>query len=114
LATGDYATAQNVACALRLFRGELWYDTSAGVPYLQQILGKNLPPSLIKAQFVQAALTVPGVATAVCFLETLHNRTLTAQVQVTTVSGASFVVSNNNGSPFILNSSVLDGFNVLQ
>lgn len=114
LATSDYAIAQNVACALRLFKGELWYDTAAGLPYLQQLLGRNLPASLVKAQFVAAALTVPDVATAVCFIKSIANRVLTAQVQVTTTTGAVFAVGSSAGGPFILNVSTLDGPDVLQ
>lgn len=114
LATLDYAIAQNVACALRLFQGELWYDTAAGVPYLQQILGRNLPLSLIKAQFVAAALTVPDVASATCFIETVTDRTLTAQVRVTTSTAQVFVVTTSGVGAFVLNTSLLDGPNVLQ
>ena len=43
LATEPYARAQDVASACRLFRGELWYDTAAGIPYFEDILGKSPP-----------------------------------------------------------------------
>lgn len=112
-ASGDYAIAQNVATALRLFRGELWYDTSAGVPYLQQILGRNLPLNLIKAQFVAAALSVPGVKSAVCFIQSDLNRTLKAQVLITSTGGQSFTVGQGQNGFFILNHSQLDGSDVL-
>ena len=59
-----YAVAQDVASACRLFRGELWYDTTKGVPYFETILGKKPPPGLIKSAIEAAARTVPGVVTA--------------------------------------------------
>lgn len=69
LATTPYAQAQDAASAIRLFQGELWYDTVPGVPYWASILGKFPPPvSLMKDQFNSAAKTVPGVVSATCFL----------------------------------------------
>ena len=59
--SGDYALAQNVACALRLFLGELWYDTSQGVPYLSGILGQGLNKGRVESALSDAAMAVPGV-----------------------------------------------------
>ena len=36
LAAPPYAVAQDVASAISLFLGELWYDTTQGVPYFQR------------------------------------------------------------------------------
>ena len=82
-----YALAQDAASAIRTFQGECWYDSTVGVPYWSLILGKQPPLSLVKAQFVAAALTVPNVATAVCYLNAIVNRNLVGQVQITDVSG---------------------------
>lgn len=94
VASAPYSLAQDAASAIRLFQGELWYDTTQGVPYFQDILGKTPPPSLIKAKFVRAAKTVPGVVEAVCFITGITDRRLTGQVQVTdtfgVISAASF------------------------
>lgn len=83
VATEPYAPAQDVASAIRLFSGELWYDTAAGVTYFQQILGQFPPPSLIQAKMVEAALTVPGVTNAQCDLQPIDHRTLAGQVLFT-------------------------------
>lgn len=80
VATEPYSAAQDVASAIRLFSGELWYDTTAGVTYFQQILGHFPPPSLIQAKMVEAALTVPGVTAAQCDLQPIDHRTLAGQV----------------------------------
>jgi len=89
LASEPYALAQDAASAIRTFLGECWYDTTLGVPYWQQILGKfPVPLELIRAECVAAALTVPDVASAVVFFSALTNRQLSGQVQITSTSGS--------------------------
>ena len=48
LATEPYALAQDVASAIKLFKGELWYDAQKGVPYFEKILGKRPPAALFR------------------------------------------------------------------
>lgn len=85
-ADNPYALAQDAASAIRLRLGELWYNTTQGVPY-GQILGR--PPNVpyLKAKFQAAALTVPGVVTAVCFISSITERSVAGQVQVTDEAG---------------------------
>lgn len=83
VASNPYSQAQDAASAIRLFEGELYYDTSKGVPYWTSILGKRPPASLMKAKFIEAAMTVPGVTGAKCFLTGFSNREVTGQVQIT-------------------------------
>lgn len=94
VASNPYAMAQDAACAIRLFQGELYFDTRPGIPYFQQILGHAPPISLMKAYFVRAALTVPGVVKARAFILEWTNRVVRGQVQITdengTTSAASF------------------------
>jgi hypothetical protein len=61
IAKPPYALAQDVASAIKLFKGELWYDTSKGIPYFKEILGLLPPVSLIIEYMKLAALAVPGV-----------------------------------------------------
>ena len=82
-----YALAQDVACAARLFQGELYYDQSQGVPYWQSILGKFPPIQFVKNAYVQAALTVPGIVAAVCFITGFVNRVISGQIQTTDTNG---------------------------
>jgi len=93
MATQPYSIAQDVASACRLFSGELWYDTAKGVPYFEQILGENPPLSLIKAEIVKAALTVPNVVSAQCFISAFDGRSIKGQVQVVDTFGTQTVVS---------------------
>ena len=87
LASEPYSLAQDAASAIRLFKGELFYDTTLGVPYFGQILGQFPPIALMKAKFVAAALTVPGVVDAVCYITGIEGRTVSGQVQVTDTAG---------------------------
>lgn len=79
--------AQDAASAIRLFQGELWYDTTQGIPYFARVLGHAPPISLLKGYFTAAALTVPGVAKASCFISSISERGLKGQVQITDQSG---------------------------
>lgn len=82
MAENPYSQAQDAASAIKTFQGECFYDTDLGVPYWQNILGQAPPLSLIKAEVNAQALTVPGVATAVTFIQSFVNRHLTGQVQL--------------------------------
>ena len=88
MASDPYSQAQDAASAIKTFEGELWFDTTQGVPYWQQILGQFPPIALMKAEFVAAALIVPGVVSAKAFLTAVGvNRNLTGQVQITNQNG---------------------------
>lgn len=93
LASPPYARAQDVASAIRLFRGELWFDTRPGVPYFESILGHAPPVSFFEAEMVRAALTVPGVSSARCTIEGVDGRTITGQVTFTATDGTTQTVS---------------------
>lgn len=93
LAAPPYAMAQDAASAIKTFKGEVWYDTALGVPYFGQILGRFPSLSFIKSQFVAAALTVPGVVAAVCYISGVSGRKLTGQVLLTDQNGVLTPVS---------------------
>jgi hypothetical protein len=82
-----YSLAQDAACAIRLFQGELYYDTTQGVPYFAQMLGQQPSIPLIKKLYVTAAETVPDVAEAKVFVTGVVGRQLGGQVQVTGADG---------------------------
>ena len=93
MAEPPYARAQDVASAIRLFRGELWWDVRPGVPYFETILGHAPPVSYFEGEMVRAALTVPGVASAQCIIEGVDGRTISGQVTFTTADGQTQTVS---------------------
>jgi hypothetical protein len=86
-ATEPYSIAQDVASAVKLFKAELWYDTSKGIPYFEQVLGQRPPLQFIKAQIEAAALTVPDVVQARCMIAAFSGRQLTGQIQVVDQTG---------------------------
>ena len=103
VATEPYSLAQDAASAIKTFLGECYLDTTVGVPWLQQIFGKNPPLAIIKAALVQAAETVPDVATAQVFFTGITARSLGGQVQVVSASSgqtsaAAFTVVNPQGA----------------
>lgn len=91
---GDpYSQAQDAASAIRLFLGELYYDTIKGVPYFPDILGRGAPISLMRAKFTTAALTVPGVTAARTVISGVRGRRVTGQVQITNATGAAEIAA---------------------
>lgn len=57
---GAESVAQKLRVRLRLFRGEWFMDTSVGVPYYTDVLGRH-PLSAVEALLRQAIVTCPGV-----------------------------------------------------
>lgn len=94
VAAEPYSLAQNAASAIKTFLGEVYYDVTVGVPYLQQIFGKNPPLPLLKSTFEAAAITVPGVAAAKCFITAAGDRNVSGQIQVTAAATGRISVAN--------------------
>jgi hypothetical protein len=88
-----YRLAQDAACAIRLFLGEVYYAQDQGIPYFTQILGHWPAISLVKAYLQNAALSVTGVVSATVYLTSFTDRNLNGQVQVTDSSGATTAAS---------------------
>jgi hypothetical protein len=94
MASDPYSLAQDAASAIRTFQGEVFYDTTQGVPYWATVLGKTPSIAYLKSLFVAAALTVPGTVSAKCFIKSFTQRGVNGQVQITDaqsrVAAASF------------------------
>lgn len=88
MASPAYALAQDVASAVRLFLGELWYNTAKGIPYFEDVLGHLPPISLLTGYMEKAALTVPGVVTAQVIISSFDSREIVGQVQFIDETGA--------------------------
>ncbi len=103
VASNPYALAQDAASAIRTYLGEVYYDTTLGIPYRTQIFGKTPQLSLLKAFLIQAAKTVPEVTGAQAFITELQDRVVRGQVQVTSAQtgqpvAAAFTVLNPQGA----------------
>lgn len=93
IASAPYSVAQDVACAIRTFLGENWYDTKQGVPYWQQILGQLPPLSFVRKTLENVALTVPNVKKARVLFASFSGRELTGQIQIIDTDGIAANVS---------------------
>ena len=93
VASEPLSMAQDAANNIRLFAGELYLDTTQGIPYFSQILGQSPPLALMKQYFVQAALKVPGVTSAKCFISGISGRVVSGQVQITAEDGSTAAVN---------------------
>lgn len=93
VADAPYAVAQDVASAVRVFAGELWYSTQEGIPYFGQTLGAQLNLQFLRSQIEAAALRVPTVVSARCLFASLTDRVLTGQIQIIDATGAQNNVS---------------------
>lgn len=87
LATDPYSLAQDAASAIATFLGECYWDTTIGVPWIQQVLGHRPPLGLVAQLCTNAAQTVPGVASAKVTLTKGTNRVVAGTVTVTSDSG---------------------------
>jgi hypothetical protein len=101
-ATGGYALAQDAASEIKTFQGEIYYDTTRGIPYWQNVLGQFPPVSLLKAYFNQAALNVPEVVSAVSFIAGIQNRVVSGQCQVRNAAGTLKAVNFFSYSPEVI------------
>jgi hypothetical protein len=102
LASDPYATAQDIACALRTFSGELWYDVGQGIPYSTKVLGQQFSMQLLKTLWISTALTVPTVASATAIITNFVNRKVTGQVQAKLTTGAAVTIATTASSPWYI------------
>jgi hypothetical protein len=65
IASGSYAVAQDVASSCLVFFGECYYDTTLGIPWKDNVLGKKPSPSYIAQKMQDEALKLPVVDRAI-------------------------------------------------
>lgn len=114
VATEPYQIAQDVASACRTFRGECFFNTTIGIPYFQQILGKFPPLRLVKTLLANAAATVPGCGSPQVFITSFKDRIIRGQVKFVDSNAQLQVVAIAAPTgPFILDQSSLGGIDVV-
>jgi len=94
-AQAPYQLAQDVASAIRTFLGEVWYDDTLGVDYFGQVLGHTPPLAVLQALLVKAAVSVTGVVSAQCVINSFDRATrkVAGQVLFVDSSGTTGTVS---------------------
>lgn len=95
-ARGNIAIAestQDIASACRTIQKDLYFNQSEGIPYLTQILGNGRYPLALYRKYLQdAALSVPGVVSALPELQLDNDRILRGQIKFTTSDNQTGVV----------------------
>ena len=93
--TEDYAIAQNIANAVRLFVGDAYFEQTRGVPYLTEVFSKKtgISQSVVINRWRNAALTVEGVTA--CEPQPVYDndgRLIGGTILATTINGTNVTV----------------------
>ena len=92
--SGTDHTVSKVERRLRFFLGEYFADTRLGVPWIQQILGKKIPPAVVQSIISQVIRETPGISTVESVsLDLGKDRDLSVSYEATAQDG-SFVSEN--------------------
>ena len=87
IAKDPYSKAQDVASAVKLFKGELYYNVGNGIPYFDETLGKKQSFALYQYRLEKAALSVPEVVSAKAIIQSNADRTVTGIIKFTDDKG---------------------------
>ena len=93
LANPPYSTAQDVASAIKTFKGDCYYDQTIGIDYFGTILGHTPPLAVFLEAIQNAALSVPSVISATCVITSVTGRAITGYVAFTDSAGNSGTVA---------------------
>lgn len=76
--------AQNVKQTLLMFKGEWYLDTDAGIPWVQEILGKRNYEETVRSIIVNAITNVNGVEEVTSFEQSFDSTTrhLTLTIEI--------------------------------
>lgn len=84
IASSTYQQAQDIACACRTIKQDMYFNQQDGIPYLTDILGKGKYPLALYRKYLQdAALTVPDVVSAEVELLLTNERIVSGQIKFT-------------------------------
>ncbi|MEQ1969614.1 hypothetical protein ABLA30_22220 [Xenorhabdus nematophila] len=93
IASDQYARAQSVANACRVFVKDLYYSQGDGIPYLEEILGKNrYSLAMYRKHLEDAAMSVNGVVSAMAELSTANDRIVRGRINFTDIDGREGVI----------------------
>lgn len=107
LVNSPEAVAQLVITALKLWRGEWYLDTTAGVPWSTQVLGMNTKPLYDNA--IQTVIRgVQGVTGIIAYSSSLNATTRELSIQVT----ISTAFGNATFSTALFAPPQLDGYGI--
>jgi hypothetical protein len=94
---GHGRVAQDVATAVKLFRGEAIFHIDMGVPYLADILANSPQEAIIRSHLTKRAYTVPDVATVEFRRISFKNRIFTGELIITDTITADTDIDTGSG-----------------
>lgn len=81
IATDEYQQAQDISSSCRVFLGDDYYSTQDGIPYLEEIMGKNsYPLALYQRNLHDRAMLVDGVVSVDVQFKEFQNRLLSGAI----------------------------------
>jgi hypothetical protein len=92
LVNSPEAVGQLVLTRLKLIQGEWFLDTTAGVPWKTQILGRNTGSTYDQA-IKACILGTPGVTSIASYSSSLVNRKLTVTATINTAYGLTTITT---------------------
>jgi hypothetical protein len=87
MASEPYSISQDVASACKTFAGEVYYDTTQGVPYFANFLGQPADIASLQIAYEAAAMTVPDVVASQCTAIWYNNRMISGNIEVINTAG---------------------------
>lgn len=84
---GPKALIQRVACELKHFEGEGWYDSRQGLPYFISVLGVETTSPLVVSLIENHVTRINTIGSVIALLQITKDRRLTGDIRVTTQSG---------------------------
>lgn len=81
------AVAQIVNNVLRTERGEVSYDVTRGIPYLETVLGDNPDVDLWSSYMIAAINSIEYVNRVISFVPNVQENTLTYTSRISTIYG---------------------------
>lgn len=93
-ATEVYQIAQDICSACRVFYGDMYFNKTEGIPYLESILGQSsYPLGLYQSELREAALSVQGVSSVNIVFNKIDNRVLSGMIEFKTDTGQTGVIN---------------------
>lgn len=87
ICSSPYAVAQDVACAVRTFEGEMPFDQGVGIPYFENILGQTPTLRYVQSRITEESLTVPEVSQARTIVDRSDEGVVTGEIQIIDTDG---------------------------
>lgn len=81
IATDEYQQAQDISSSCRVFLGDDYYSKADGIPYLEEIMGKNsYPLALYQRNLHDRAMLVDGIVSVDVQFKEFQNRLLSGAI----------------------------------